>query len=347
MKSVSKSNWKLVLTIVTFMAFIGLIFALRHQIVDTFHHLSEVNPWILLFMVAWQSLSYYSYTQLYLDLFRLLGERIRFRSMLRVSIELNFINNILPSGGVSGFSYFGLRMRDADVPTSKSTIVQVGRFILIFLSFEILLVVGLLLLAIGGNANNLTMLICGSLATVLVIATFGLAFIVSSKRRINASSTFIARQLNKLIHLFKRQSPETISVERVRETFTDIHENYLILKQDPAALRRPLVWALAINAAEVMTVYTVYAAFGYWVNPGAVIIAYAVANFAGLISVLPGGVGIYEALMTATLAATGIPASLSIPVTIMYRILNMGLQLPVGYFFYHKALNQKDQPTGA
>jgi uncharacterized membrane protein YbhN (UPF0104 family) len=48
-----------------------------------------------------------------------------------------------------------------------------------------------------------------------------------------------------------------------------------------------------------------------WVNPGAIILAYAVANFAGLISILPAGVGIYEALMSAVLAATGIPAGVS------------------------------------
>jgi uncharacterized membrane protein YbhN (UPF0104 family) len=63
-----------------------------------------------------------------------------------------------------------------------------------------------------------------------------------------------------------------------------------------------------------------------------------VANFAGLVSVLPAGIGIYEGLMTAVLLATGIPAELSIPVTLMYRVLNMAIQLTPGYFFYQKAL---------
>jgi uncharacterized membrane protein YbhN (UPF0104 family) len=82
----------------------------------------------------------------------------------------------------------------------------------------------------------------------------------------------------------------------------------------------------------------VYVAFGRLVNVGAVILAYAVANFAGLISVLPAGIGIYEGLMTAVLVATGISAGLSIPVTIMYRVLNMAIQLTPGYYFYQKAL---------
>jgi uncharacterized protein (TIRG00374 family) len=103
-------------------------------------------------------------------------------------------------------------------------------------------------------------------------------------------------------------------------------------------LLRPLIYALLANSAEVLTIYSVYLAFGEFVNIGAVIIAYAIANFAGLVSVLPGGVGIYEALMTAVLATAGVPPGISLPVTVMYRILNMSLQLPIGYYFYHKTI---------
>jgi len=107
-------------------------------------------------------------------------------------------------------------------------------------------------------------------------------------------------------------------------------------------LRGALLFALLANVAEILTIYAVYLAFGELVNPGAVIIAYAIANFAGLISVLPGGVGIYEALMTAVLATAGVPPGLSLPVTVMYRILNMSLQLPIGWYFYHKTVGKED-----
>jgi uncharacterized protein (TIRG00374 family) len=85
-------------------------------------------------------------------------------------------------------------------------------------------------------------------------------------------------------------------------------------------------------------------AFGEPVNPGAIIIAYSVANFAGLISVLPGGIGVYEALTAAVLAAAGVPASIGIPATVMYRILSSMIQLPPGYFLYHRAVNRSDKP---
>lgn len=63
------------------------------------------------------------------------------------------------------------------------------------------------------------------------------------------------------------------------------------------------------------------------------IIAYAVANFAGLVSVAPGGTGIYEGLMIAVMVSAGVSAGVTIPVVIMYRVLNTLIQVPPGYYF--------------
>ena len=93
------------------------------------------------------------------------------------------------------------------------------------------------------------------------------------------------------------------------------------------------------NFWEIMTIYVVYFAFGDLVNIGAVILAYGVANSAGFISVLPGGIGVYEILMTLTLGATGVSSKLSLPVTIMYRVINSLIQVPLGYFAYHYHIN--------
>ena len=127
--------------------------------------------------------------------------------------------------------------------------------------------------------------------------------------------------------------------------FDDLHDNYMLVRKDWRGLKMPFVWALLANFWEVMAVYVVYIAFGHLVNFGAVILAYAVANFAGLVSILPGGIGIYEGLMTLVLAASGIPSRLSLPVTVMYRVLNMLVQLPPGYYLYHKALHTTKEPA--
>lgn len=149
--------------------------------------------------------------------------------------------------------------------------------------------------------------------------------------------------INRLISIVRREQPETINVGRVQQIFTELHENYKKLKKDYSALRPPLLHGLIANITEVLTVYTVFVAFGHIVNPGAIILAYAIANFAGLISVLPGGVGIYEALMTAVLAIAGVPPGVSIPVIVMYRVLSMTIQTIPGYYFYHQALKSEPE----
>jgi uncharacterized protein (TIRG00374 family) len=333
-------RWKTILTIVTFIALAGMVYALRKEVLQVIENLGKVNAWALLLMIPIQLLNYDAYARMYRRLYASLGEHVPYRFLFRVQLELNFVNHVFPSGGVSGFSYFGLRMKDKGVTPGKSTLIQVMKFGLIFISYQLLLLLGLLCLAVVGRTNNLTILVLASLATLLVVCTLGGMFIISSKKRINAFFTYITQVLNRLIHVVRPRHPETISIAKVQEMFTELHENYVFLKQNYRQLTAPLVYSLIANATEVLTVYVVYIAFGKFVNLGAVIIAYAVANFAGLVSVLPGGIGIYEALMTAVLATAGVSPALSIPVTVMYRVLSTLIQIPPGYYFYHQVLHR-------
>ena len=152
----------------------------------------------------------------------------------------------------------------------------------------------------------------------------------------------MTKVLNRLIQLIRPKHPETINIANAQEAFFELHQNYLLIRKNYAQLKMPLFHAFFANFTEVATIYTVYVAFGEPVNPGAVIIAYAVANFAGLISVLPAGIGVYEALTTAVLVTAGVPPSIGIPATLMYRILSMAIQLPPGYYLYQRALSGSD-----
>ncbi len=340
-ESFLKRRWKLLLNLATLLALAVLVYFIRDQLVETFENLHKVNYWVLLLMLPIQLLNYHAQTKIYLTLFKIVGNKLSYKFLFRTSLELNMVNHVFPSGGVTGISYFGLRMRDGEsISAAKATLVQLMKLTLLFLSFEILLIAGLVFLAIGDKANDLMLFVAGSLSTLMVVGTAFLAYIVGSKQRINSFFGALTRGLNKLIQIVRPHHPETINTERARHAFDDLHENYLEFKRHYRQLKAPFWWAVLANATEVATIYVVYIAFNEWVNVGAVILAYAVANFAGLVSVLPGGVGVYEALMTGVLSAGGVPARLSLPVTVMYRVLNTIIQIVPGYYFYHKALRE-------
>ncbi len=345
-KSFFARRWKLIVNIVTLVALAVVLIAARDQIAETIRNLGNVHAWALLLILPVQLLNYHAQTRLYQRLFAIVGNHLSYKKLFKTSLELNFVNHVFPSGGVTGMSYFTLRLRRGkELSGGKATFIHVMKIGLYILAFEVLLIFGLFSLAIMGRANGLVLLVSGSLSTLLLVGTIGFAYIIGSKQRINSFFGALTRALNWLIHIVRPGYPETINTGKARKVFDDFHDSYQVIKDNYRQLKAPFLYALLADATEVMTLYVVYIAFGEWVNIGAVILAYGIANFAGLVSVMPGGVGIYEALMTAVLAGTGIPPGVSLPVTIMYRVLNTLVQLPPGYYLYHQALKQGEQPV--
>jgi len=337
-----RRRWKLLLNIATIVAMVLFLFLIRDQIAETIDNIGRIHWWVLFIIALLQLWNYDAQTRMYTSLFRIVGNKFSYKNMFIAALELNFINNVFPSGGVSGISYFGARLRSDSVTAGKATLVQMMKLLMLYVSFEVLLVIGIFMLAVEGRVNDLVLTAAVSISTALILGTGLFVYILGSKQRVEQFFRFIKRSVNKTVRIVTRNPRhKTIELDRVHFLLTELHDNFKTIKSRYKELKWPLVHALFANLSEILCIYIVYIAFGDWVNLGAIIIAYSVANFAGLISVLPGGVGIYEALMTTVLVAAGIPVALSLPVTITYRVLTAAIQLPPGYYFYHKALNNK------
>jgi uncharacterized protein (TIRG00374 family) len=342
-----KRHWKLLLNLVTILALVVLAFAIRHQLADTFRNLGRVNTWVLLLLLPVEALNYHAQAKLYQRLFATVDGKIPYSSLLKISLELNFVNHVFPSGGVSGISYFGFRLREEGIKATRATLVQTMKLILLFVSFELLLLFGVVALAAMGRVSDLVILIASVMATSILFGTAIFAYVIGSQARIHAFLTGSAAFLNWTLHIIRPRRGGSINIDKARQIFEDFHQDYVLMKSHWRELQAPFWWAFVANLTEVLAIYVVYIAFGSWVNIGAVIIAYSVANFAGLVSVLPGGAGIYEALMTAVLITAGVPAALSLPVTVMYRVLNTLIQVPPGYILYHQTLHKPPQEAHA
>ena len=341
-----KRRWKMILNVVTLVLLLALVYGIRKQLVQTIRDLKHVHIWALLLIIPIELVNYHAQTKQYLSLFGLVGNKLEYKPMYKLAVELNFVNHVFPSGGVTGISYFGVRLKNNEITGGRATLVQFMKLVLTFLSFEVLIVIAMFCLAVMGRVSNITILVGTLLSTLLVVGTLLFAYIIGSKVRINAFLTWATKVINRLIQVVRPGHPETISIKRAHGLFDDLHDNYQQIIGKRKQLNAPFWWAFLANLTEVLAVYAVFVAFGHWVNFGAVILAYAVANFAGLVSVLPGGVGIYEALMTAVLASAGVSAGLSLPVIVMYRVLNTLIQIPPGYILYHNHLNSlPDNPA--
>ena len=158
-----KRRWKLLLNIFTVAALVILAYALRDQLMDTLRNFEKVNIWALLLIIPIEIWNYDAQARLYQRLFDILGDRLSYKFWYSLSLELNFINSVFPSGGVSGISYLGMRLRRNDIRAGRAALVQLMKLVLVFFAFELLLIFGVLMLAAMGKVNNFVILLAGSL----------------------------------------------------------------------------------------------------------------------------------------------------------------------------------------
>ncbi len=341
------SNWKAILNYITILALLILIYALRHQLAQTLDELTHVNAVLLLLLIPIQAWNYYAQGKLFQTILHVLGNRLKLKYLFKLSLELNFVNNVFPSGGLSGASYFAARIRSPKITVGKATFTYVMKLFMIFFAFQILVIVGLIMLSVKGNVNTFVIFTASFSSAIIVFGTILFVYIIGSETRITKTFTYITMLLNRVINFIRPHHPETINLEKAKFVFNDFHENYNVLKSNLRDLKRPLYYGFLNNITELLSIYVVYLAFGQWVNPGAIILAYAIANFAGLIAVLPGGLGVYEAMMVAVMVAAGVPANLSLSATIMYRVVNTAIQMPPGYYYWHKRLKISKKVSNA
>ncbi len=333
-------KFKLLLNIITFAALVLIIFFAWTDIIHALEKITTLNVWVLLLIIPAQLFAFYGLGQLFHYFFRATGVDLGIKKLFSPMVELNFVNHIFPSGGASGFSYLPLRLKPYGVSPAKSTLAQLARYVVTFLVFVGLMFVALFILAIQGDVNAFLVFAVSIMASSVVFATIVLVFVVSRESRIDTFTKTLTMWLNKIIHVVRRKHPETISLKAVRTMFLELHEDYLVISRNPRAMWPVVKWAILTNLAEISLLYIAFLAHGEWVNPGAVLIAYVIANSVGLISILPGGVGMFEPLMAAVLISGGVPAGVALSATLVYRVLSLLVSLITGYFLYHRALNR-------
>ena len=102
------SRLKIVVNIITVLALLWLIYISRSQIHMTLLQLKELTWWLLILQLPVQFLSYGAVAHLYYSYFRntaTLGQ-LKLKEIYKISLELNFVNSVFPSGGGEWFFLF-------------------------------------------------------------------------------------------------------------------------------------------------------------------------------------------------------------------------------------------------
>ena len=97
-----------------------------------------------------------------------------------------------------------------------------------------------------------------------------------------------------------------------------------------AVLFRAIGWATVNWLCDMAALWVFLAAFGHRTSPDALLISYGVANVLAAIPLTPGGLGVVEAALTASLVGFGATRGVALLGVVTYRLVNFWLPIPVG-----------------
>jgi uncharacterized protein (TIRG00374 family) len=348
MKRLSFRSW---LSIVTLLLIAVILFFSRRELHHATDLLSRVDLWVLLLVLPVVAIAYLASGEM---IFSYLREKktiqnVNLLTQMRISLELNFVNHILPSGGVSGISYMNWRLGKFGVKPGKATMAQAVRYIVGFAGMVTLLILSVFLVTIDGTVNRWIILMSSALVTTMIVVTFAGIYLMRSVSRISKFSHKLARFANTTVARVTFGKVTHVVYANAIEAFLDeMHEDFVAINKDRRVLIKPYLWGLFFTSAEIAIFWIVFWSLGSPINPAPLLIGYGLASMAGFLVVTPGGAGAYEAIMVLVLAIAGLPKGEAIAGIVLTRAIILFVTIVVGYIFYQSALVQygkRSKPT--
>lgn len=338
-KKLSFKQW---LNVVTAALVVLIIFLAREDLVKAWDLLWRVNLWIFILVIPIQFLSYYAGGGMMFSYLRNRGDLKDVSKLepLKMALELNFVNHVFPSGGVSGASYMTYRLGNLGVNHGRATLAQVVRIAMTFVSFAALMLIAVLMVTADGGITRFIILVASGLVSVIFTAVVLTIFLLTSQKRLEKFCDNLDYFLNKKLVKWLKLSKPIVSRQAMDKFFSDLHEDYLELRRNPKCLRKPFIWGVVFNLAETTMYFVAFLSLGSFVNPAIILIAMGLATVIGTFLVTPGGVGGYEAAMILFLTTAGVPAAPAAAGVLLTRTSLIIITIASGYFFYNSALKK-------
>jgi uncharacterized protein (TIRG00374 family) len=345
-KGLNAKKQLIALILVAVVGFVLLLIYQRQILEDTWQTLIDADIRYVLLLPLIQIVNYFFIGTYYRKMFALFDARISILRSWGVVAAMNFVNQVLPSGGLSGITYLAYGFR-ATLETGKTTLVQIGRYMGAFGGYLILAPVAFILVYSTGRSEELNMLIDdadSSWGVFVVLIVFVALMGTAIASFFNAKVAHVTGRISlRFINWFNRavlRRDNHIELEPLKKLNREFHSGTALVKQ--LGWRRatyPSFFMLLSVTMEVLIVYvSLLAVGGGEVGIGPVFLAFVAANIVGVVSVIPGDVGVHEAAVILVLVGFGVDEPVAISTTLLYRVFNKFIFLPIGFYFYAKIL---------
>ncbi len=270
---------------------------------------------------------------IYWMMYKIMGYRARLAHVIALTLAASFVNRVAPSAGMSGTTLFAERMARKGIPPGRTITVNLARYLLDYGAFLLVLASGLLYLSLHQSLTALEVraaLVFGVI--VLAVLTF-VGILIASRSRLARAASSLSRLVNRVGQRMFRRS--LLTEEDTARHVEEVLAAMSLLgraRQRTAAL---VVMGFFIHIFDLLGLWIVFHAIGYPVHLGIMIAGYGLGYLAGFISLVPSGLGVFEATMTAVYKSLGLPLEVAALATLLYRLFSLWAPLLAGYLALH------------
>jgi glycosyltransferase 2 family protein len=258
------------------------------------------------------------------------GRRLGRWFMLRLTVTGYGAAHVLPGGGATAatVTYGALRRRGSDPERVGLALAAVS--VLVYGALGLIFSGSLIYMLLDGDLGPAET-VAGALFLALVV---GAALVVFAMYRrptlaVRAAERG-ARLAGRLLGGGRPRSRAASLISRLGEGLREARKGLIL---HPAETPKLAALALGYWAFDALCLILMFAALGVTAAPVVLLTAYGVATSVAAIPLTPGGIGVFEATMLATLALLGVGSEAAIPI-LGYRLFNFWLPIPLAAVFY-------------
>ena len=236
------------------------------------------------------------------------------------------VNNITPSGRGGGEPVRAyLYSREAGYPMEETFATVVADRALDTFPFVVLAVLTIIGMTLSFNLSP-------GLLALMVVAVIAIVAILILLIYMCVSPSFGMRVDGWIIGLvrrfYKKNSAEL--EDKIHGIIKGFQDTMNMLIHNKKVLYYALPLSFLIWVFEILRVYTVFLAFGANVSPVVIGEVFILASLAGMIPLLPGGLGAVDGIMIIFYSAAGISASVSAAATVIERLISFWMPTILG-----------------
>jgi Mg2+-importing ATPase len=288
---------------------VGLHFSEQREFLRLADH---AEPWWLALAAALQVATYYAEGEVWQVVLRRAGATVSRAATCKLSVAKLFIDQALPSGGISGTFVFARALEDRGASRKVVMAAVIVGTVSYHAVYVLTLAVALAIAKLEGWTSTVVVVTSGVFAVFAIVLTVGALAVSGREFRVPA--------------WFDRFAAVRGALSLLRDA-------------DPALARRPglLFAASAYQAAIVLldaaTLWFLVRSVGASAPPLGVFSSFVVSSLFRTVGIIPGGLGTFEAASVVTLRMTGVSVAVALSATLLFRGLSFWLPLVPGLVF--------------